>query len=59
MAINIAETFVGAAKEYGEQIAVIDARTEEKISFAELNRKADNYANYFAGKASVQEMLLS
>ncbi len=48
MAINIAETFVGVAKEHGEQLAVIDARTEEKITFVELNRRADTYANFFA-----------
>jgi olefin beta-lactone synthetase len=47
VAINIAETFVGVTKEHGEKIAVIDARTGEKISFAELNCRADNYANYF------------
>ncbi len=48
MTINIAETFVGITKEHGEQIAVIDARTEEKVSFIELNGRADTYANYFA-----------
>lgn len=50
MVINIAETFVGVAKEYGERIAVIEARTREKISFVELNRRADMYANYFSAE---------
>ncbi len=48
MSINIAETFVGTAKENAERTAVIEARTGRKISFAELNRKADMYATYFA-----------
>ena len=50
MIINIAETFVGIAKEYGERTAIIDARTGDKISFAELNRRADMFANYFASE---------
>ncbi len=50
MVINIAETFVGIAKEHGQRTAVIDARTGEKISFADLNRRADMFANYFASE---------
>ncbi len=46
MAINIAETFVEAAKERDQQTAVIEARTGRKISFADLNSRADGYANY-------------
>ncbi len=48
MAINIAETFVGAAKEQGERIAVIEARTGTEISFKELNGRANAYADYFS-----------
>jgi acyl-CoA synthetase (AMP-forming)/AMP-acid ligase II len=48
VAINIAETFVGVATENGERIAVIEARTGKKISFGELNRRADMYAAFFA-----------
>lgn len=48
MTINIAETFVGVALDYGDRTGVIEARTGEKVSFAELNRRADTYANYFA-----------
>jgi len=48
VAINIAETFVGIAKEHGPRIGLIEARTGNKISFAELNRRADMYANYFS-----------
>jgi acyl-CoA synthetase (AMP-forming)/AMP-acid ligase II len=50
MAINIAETFVDVAREHGEKTAVIEARTGKQISFAELNNRADRYANFFAGK---------
>ncbi|MCP4337307.1 MAG: AMP-binding protein, partial [Desulfobulbaceae bacterium] len=50
MAINIAETFVGVAKENSERIAVIEARTGERISFFELNKRADRYANFFAAE---------
>lgn len=50
MAINIAETFVGVAKERNERIAIIDARTGESISFIELNKRADRYANYFSAE---------
>ena len=48
MAINIADTFVRVAEEHGKRTAVIEARTGVEISFAELNLRADNYANYFA-----------
>jgi acyl-CoA synthetase (AMP-forming)/AMP-acid ligase II len=46
--INIAETFVGISKEHGERTGVIEARTGTEVSFAQLNRRADIYANYFA-----------
>lgn len=48
MTINIAETFVGISKEHGERTGVIEARTGTQVTFAELNRRADIYANYFA-----------
>ncbi len=48
MASNIAETFVETAKELGDQIAVIEARTGKKVSFRELNGKADGYADYLS-----------
>ncbi|MGW8194038.1 MAG: fatty acid CoA ligase family protein [Desulforhopalus sp.] len=47
MVINIAETFVEVAKDYGSRTAVIEARTAKKISFTELNSWSDGYANYF------------
>ena len=50
MAINIAETFTGVAKEQGERIAVIEARNGKKISFNDLNTRADAYANFFASE---------
>lgn len=50
MAINIAETFTCVAKEQGERIAVIEARNGKKISFNELNDRADTYASYFASE---------
>jgi len=46
VAINIAETFVGVAKDRGLQTALVEARTGRNISFSELNRRADGYANY-------------
>jgi len=45
---NIAESFVGAAKEQGDRIAIIEARTRKKISFKELNGWANTYADYFS-----------
>ena len=48
MTINIAETFVGISREHGERTGVIEARTGTHVSFAELNRRADIYANYFS-----------
>lgn len=48
MTINIAETFVGISREHGERTGVIEARTGTHVSFAELNHRADIYANYFA-----------
>jgi acyl-CoA synthetase (AMP-forming)/AMP-acid ligase II len=50
VAINIAETFVGVAREYGDKTAVIEARTGKKISFHELNAKADVYAHFFTSQ---------
>ena len=50
MAANIAEIFVGTAKKQGDRTGVIEARTGKKISFIQLNRRADAYANYFARK---------
>ncbi len=48
MASNIAETFVETAKEQGDRIAVIEARTGKKTSFRELNGKANGYADYLS-----------
>jgi acyl-CoA synthetase (AMP-forming)/AMP-acid ligase II len=50
VAINIAETFTGVAKEQGERIAVIEARNGKKISFNDLNSRADAYAHFFASE---------
>jgi acyl-CoA synthetase (AMP-forming)/AMP-acid ligase II len=50
VAINIAQTFVDVTKEHSERIGVIEARTGKKISFVELNKMADMYANYFASE---------
>jgi acyl-CoA synthetase (AMP-forming)/AMP-acid ligase II len=50
VAINIAETFTCVAKEQGERIAVIEARDGKKISFNDLNSRADAYANFFASE---------
>ncbi|MGB3212560.1 MAG: fatty acid CoA ligase family protein [Desulforhopalus sp.] len=50
MATNIAETFVSSAKEYRERIAVIEAKTAKEMSFDELNRRADAYANHFSSE---------
>jgi acyl-CoA synthetase (AMP-forming)/AMP-acid ligase II len=50
VAINIAETFTGVAKEQGERIAVIEARNGKKITFNDLNSRADAYAHFFASE---------
>lgn len=50
MAINIAETFTCVAKEQGERIAIIEARNGKKISFNDLDGRADAYANFFASE---------
>ncbi len=50
MAKNIAETFVVAAKKNTGRTAIIEARTGKKISFAELNRRADMHATYFTAQ---------
>lgn len=50
MTVNIAETFVNVANEHSERTGIIEARTGEKISFAQLNKRADTYANYFASE---------
>ncbi len=50
MAINIAETFVGVAREHGDKTAVVEARSGKKISFQELNTKADAYGHFFASQ---------
>jgi len=48
--INIAETFVEIAKEHERRIGVIEARSGDRLTFGELNLRADSYANYFAAK---------
>lgn len=48
MAINIAETFVNVAKKHGERPAVIEARSGKTLTFAELNRRSDGFADYFS-----------
>ncbi len=53
MTINIADTFVGVAKEHGGRTAIIEAQSGKKISFAELDSRANAYANYFAAKGFV------
>ncbi len=50
VAINIAETFVGVAREHSDKTAVIEARSGKKTSFHELNSKADAYGHFFAGQ---------
>ena len=50
MTVNIAETFVDVANEHSERTGIIEAATGEKISFAQLNKRADTYANYFASE---------
>lgn len=47
MASNIAETFVEVAQKNGGRTAVIETRTGNHASFAELNSWSDGYANFF------------
>lgn len=44
---NIAEAFVEAVRKNSDKTAIIDARTEESIVFADLDRRANAYAVYF------------
>jgi acyl-CoA synthetase (AMP-forming)/AMP-acid ligase II len=47
VASNIAETFVEVAQKNGGRTAVIETRTGNHVSFAELNSWSDGYANFF------------
>ena len=44
---NIAQTFTDTALSQGTNIAVIEAAGGREVSFNDLNRSADAYANYF------------
>ena len=45
---NIADTLAEVARQYGEKTGLIEAKTGHRVSFAELNRRADAYAAYLA-----------
>ena len=45
MGKNIAQTLNRVADRYGDKTAVIEARTGRSISFTDLNRRSDGYAN--------------
>ena len=46
--MNIAESFVSIAEQFGDRPGIIEAKTGKTISFAELNRKSDGYCAYFS-----------
>ncbi|MBU1565374.1 MAG: AMP-binding protein [Proteobacteria bacterium] len=46
--MNIAESFVLIAEQFGDHPAIIEAKTGKTISFAELNSKSDGYCSYFS-----------
>ena len=53
MATNIAETFVGIAKAHDDSLGIIEAKTGKEISFGELDRRADHFADYFSKEGFV------
>ncbi len=48
--MNIAESFVLIAEQFGDRPGIIEAKTGKTISFAGLNSKSDRYCTYFARK---------
>jgi acyl-CoA synthetase (AMP-forming)/AMP-acid ligase II len=48
MSVNIADTLKTVAATQGTEVGVIEARSGRQITFAELDRTADQYAAYFA-----------
>jgi acyl-CoA synthetase (AMP-forming)/AMP-acid ligase II len=46
--MNIAESFVQIAEQFGNRPGIIEARTGKTITFAELNSRSDRYCAYFS-----------
>lgn len=51
--MNIAESFVQIAKEFGPRVGIIEAKSGKTITFAELNNRADGYCAYLSGQGVV------
>ncbi len=61
MSINIGHTLALSAQKLGDQIGLIEAATGKSLSFAELNGRADAFANVLAKggvKAGARVMLM-
>lgn len=48
--MNIAESFVLIAEQFGDRPGIIEAKTGKTISFAELNSRSNGYCAYFSGQ---------
>ncbi len=48
MAVNIAESFVLIAEQFGDRPGIIEAKTGKTMTFAELNSRSDGYCAYFS-----------
>ncbi len=48
MVMNIAESFVQIAEQCGNRIGIIEAKTGQQMTFAELNSRSDEYCAYFS-----------
>jgi len=46
--MNIAESFVLIAEQFGDRPGIIEAKSGKTISFAELNSRSDRYCAYFS-----------
>ncbi len=45
--MNIAESFVNIAQQFGDRPGIIEARAGKTITFSELNSRSDRYCAYF------------
>jgi acyl-CoA synthetase (AMP-forming)/AMP-acid ligase II len=48
--MNIAESFVLIAEQFGDRPGIIEAKTGKTLTFAELNSRSDAYCAYFSRK---------
>ncbi len=51
--MNIAESFVGIAEQFGDRTGIIEAKSGKAVTFAELNSRSDGYCTYFVAQGIV------